>query len=138
VEHDLLSGAGLALIKRLRLQEKAAAGCAAARRTFSEPLRALVLRMLPFLPAAREREEHFSRLYGIWDAWVKQMQARGPPAADDDSMWACISRVRNPATGAAAAPIFSWFFMCSQASCRTGSACASCLLVTHGDDAEVS
>jgi hypothetical protein len=69
------------------------------RRTFSEPLRALTLRLLPFLPAAKEREAHFTRLYGIWDGWVQQMRARGPPAADDDSMWACIARVRDPTTG---------------------------------------
>ncbi|KAK9915097.1 hypothetical protein WJX75_004696 [Coccomyxa subellipsoidea] len=68
-------------------------------RTFSEPVRAVVLKLLPFLPAAKEREAHFVRLYGIWDGWVKEMQARGPPAETDDSMWACITRVRDPSTG---------------------------------------
>ena len=68
-------------------------------RTFSEPMRALTLRLLPFLKAAKERDAHFERLYGLWDGWVKQMQARGFPAPDDDSMWACIMRVRDPTTG---------------------------------------
>jgi hypothetical protein len=70
------------------------------RRSFSEPLRALALQLLPALPAARAREAHFARLYAIWDGWVQEMRARGPPADDDDSMWACIARVRDPTTGA--------------------------------------
>ncbi|BDA43361.1 Cytochrome P450 4e2 [Coccomyxa sp. Obi] len=67
--------------------------------TFSKPVRAVLLKLLPFLPAAKEREVHFARLYGIWDGWVQQMLARGPPPETDDSLWACITRVRNPSTG---------------------------------------
>ena len=68
-------------------------------RTFSEPGRALILQLLPSLPAAKKRKAHFTRLYSIWDNWIKQMQARGAPAPDDDSIWACITRIRDPATG---------------------------------------
>ena len=75
--------------------------CAHQCRTFSEPLRALALGLMPWLRAAKEREAHFGRLYSIWDGWVREMQARGPPAEEDDSMWACMARVRDPATGAA-------------------------------------
>ena len=70
------------------------------RRTFSNPLRALALKRMPWLPAASEREGHFCRLYAIWAGWIRQMRARGPCSEDDDSMWACITRVRDPATGA--------------------------------------
>lgn len=62
-------------------------------------MRAVLLKLLPFLPAAKEREAHSARLYGIWDGWIQQMLARGPPSESDDSMWACISRVRDPSTG---------------------------------------
>lgn len=79
-------------------KRKPASGCAGCR-TFSEPVRAVVLKLLPFLPAAKEREAHFARLYGIWDGWIQHMLARGPPSEADDSMWACITRVRNPSTG---------------------------------------
>ena len=75
------------------------------RRTFSNPLRAMALKLMPWLPAAAEQEGHFCRLYAIWDRWVQQMRARGPCSEDDDSMWACISRVRDPATGAVATVI---------------------------------
>ena len=71
-----------------------------ARRTFSEPLRALALNMMPWLPAAAVRESHFCRLYAIWDGWIQHMLARGRCSEDDDSMWACMQRVRDPATGA--------------------------------------
>lgn len=70
-------------------------------RTFSEPLRAIALKLMPWLPAAAERDAHAARLYAIWDGWIQQMQTNGPGSPDDDSMWACIKRVRDPATGAA-------------------------------------
>lgn len=82
----------------IKLCEKLACGCGGCR-TFSEPVRAVLLKLLPFLPAAKEREAHFARLYGIWDGWIQQMLARGPPPESDDSMWACITRVRDPSTG---------------------------------------
>ena len=62
----------------------------------------MALKLMPWLPAAAEREGHLCRLYAIWDRWIQQMRARGPCSEDDDSMWACISRVRDPASGAVA------------------------------------
>ena len=60
----------------------------------------MLLRLMPWLPAATEREAHFARLYSIWDSWIQHMKTYGASSEDDDSMWACISRVRDPATGA--------------------------------------
>ncbi len=88
-------------------------------RTFSEPVRAVLLKLLPFLPAAKQREAHFARLYGIWEGWVEEMQARGSVAEADDSMWACLARVRDPSTGVCLG-LFVW---CLTLACMM-TACA--------------
>ncbi|KAK9826204.1 hypothetical protein WJX81_007511 [Elliptochloris bilobata] len=73
--------------------------CMQSSRRITDPMFALYERWLPFLPAVRENRKLHETLYQMYEGMLDQMEARGPVAENDNSMWGCLKRIQDPKTG---------------------------------------